>query len=193
MSEPMTDIHDIRPPVMVGLDPETARLGMWVLGGAAVLLAVIIIVRYLWKRRKKQPPADVAATIPPYETAIRSLDRLALDPGNDAKAFYFDLGHTLKAYLGGSFGLNCLEMTTPELIRSLKTLPIPDMLKRDVAVFQDLCDPFRYAPPASELAPDRNRVTADLDKAKELISAIETDVQARQGQAETIAEKEVAS
>ena len=123
------------------------------------------------------------AQVPPYEAAVRSLDRLALDPGNDAKAFYFDLGHTLKAYLGGSFGLNCLEMTTPELIRSLKGLALPDTLKSEVAAFQDLCDPFRYAPLAGDLAPDRKRVAADLDKAKKLIFAVEEDIQAKRAEA----------
>ena len=170
---------------MVGLDPETIKLGIWILGAGVLILAAVLLVRYLWRRRSRKTAVDVVAELPPFEAAVRTLDRLGLDPGNNAKAFYFDLGHTLKAYLGGTFELNCLEMTTPELTRSLRPLAMPDRLKKEVAAFQDLCDPFRYAPLAGDLVPDRRRQSADLATARELISAVETDVQNRQRQVET--------
>lgn len=183
MTESMTDIHNIRPPVMVGLDPETVRLGIWIAAAVLAVLAAALVFRYFWKRRRPVRAIDVTAEIPPYEAAVRSLDRLALDPGNHAKSFYFDLGRTLKAYLGGSYGINSLEMTTPELARSLKSLDMPESLKSEVTAFQDLCDPFRYAPMSGGLAPDRARVSADLATARQLVSAIEADLASKQAAA----------
>ncbi len=175
MNEAMKDIHDIRPPIMVGLDPEMVSLSLKVGAILALILAVFLIIRYFWKKRKPVTPIDAVAHIPPYDTAVKALDRLALNPVHDAKAFYFELSHTLKAYMGGTYRVNSLEMTTPELIKTLRSLDIHGDLKIRISQFQDLCDPFRYAP----LTPDSAQVKIDLTHARDLISAMETEIQDR--------------
>ncbi len=168
----MTDIHDIRPPMMVGMDPALVKTVVWASGGLVLVILIILVVRYFMNRRKGKASALVALPqIAPYETALKALDRLATGPVHDVKAFYFDLGRILKTYVGAAYDFNCLEMTTQELgkrLRAIKDLPGP--LKSEITLFQDLCDPFRYAP----LIPDQNQVRRDLVRGRDLISAVET-------------------
>ena len=179
MNEGMKDIHDIRPPVMVGMDPEMVKLGLAVGILLILLLVAGLIIRRFWRKRKPVQQRDVIASVVPYDAAVSALDRLALDPVLDAKTFYFDLGHTVKAYIGGTYGFNGLEMTTQELVRTLRRLDISGDLKMRVSAFQELCDPFRYAP----LTPDRNRVTTDLAHARDLVEAVEEEVRQRSARA----------
>ena len=166
----MQDIHDIRPPVMAGTDPALVKL---LLIAAAVLLGIalaVLLVRILKKRGKPGPVPEVIPTIAPLDRAMADLDRLAekreLDPGLDPRAFYFKLARIVKRYMGEVFGANCLEMTTPELIRTVKGLDLPQGLKRETALFQELSDPFRYAP----VAPSSEQLQADLDRARSLVA-----------------------
>lgn len=165
------DIHDIRPPVMVGIDPVWVRTGLWV--GAGLLLAGLIAIGvwyYMKQKKKKGALVDPLPVIPPYTAAVNALDRLSTGPVHDAKAFYFDLGRILKTYLGAAYGVNCLEMTTQELGRWIRTIgDIPGSLKSEITLFQDLCDPFRYAP----LTPDQTQVNQDLARVRDLICAAE--------------------
>ncbi len=179
MKEGMTDIHEIRPPVMVGMDPDTAALLLWIAGALVLILGTVFLIRYFWRRRKPAQKIDILAEIPPYDAAVSALDRLALDPGHDAKTFYFDLNHALKAYLGGTYHVNCLEMTTQELIRTLRGLDIREPLKTRISKFQDICDPFRYAPLSEGLALNPKRLQSDLETARGLISDMEKEVTAR--------------
>lgn len=167
----MDDIHDIRPPVMVGMDPVLVKTAVWTVGGLVLVILVFLAVRYLLKRRKAKTTAmPVLPEIPPYETAIGALDRLATGPVHDAKIFYFDLGRIIKTYVGATYGFNCLEMTTQELGRRLKGISdLPGSLKSEITLFQDLCDPFRYAP----LIPDQNQVNQDLIRGRNLVLAVE--------------------
>jgi hypothetical protein len=180
MNEAMKDIHDIRPPMMVGMDPAMVKLGLAVGAGLLLLLVVILMIRHFWKKRKPVQQTDVTAQIVPYDAAVKALDRLALDPVRDAKIFYFDLGHTVKAYMGGTYGFNGLEMTTQELIRALRSLDISGDLKLRISSFQELCDPFRYAP----VTPDKNQVTTDLALARDLVEALEAEVRLAQNSGE---------
>jgi len=165
------DIHDIRPPMMVGMDPDLLKTLVLAGGGLALVILILLAVRYVLKHRRGKLPA--AATLPepvPYEDALAALDRLATGPVHDAKAFYFDLGRILKTYVGARYGFNCLEMTTQEMgkrIRAVNDLPGP--LKSEITMFQDLCDPFRYAP----LIPDQDQINQDLATGRGLISAVE--------------------
>jgi hypothetical protein len=170
----ITEIHDIRPPVMVGMDPAVIRLGVWIGAGLLVLALVIWLVRYLLKSRKKATQVQAIPHIPPFDAAIRSLDRLSTTPIQDAKVFYFDLSHIVKSYIGGRVGINCLEMTTQELTRTMQGVSqIPPSLKKEIFLFQDLCDPFRYGP----IHPDPSRVETDLARARDLITAMEEAVE----------------
>ncbi|WDP86811.1 MAG: hypothetical protein HUN05_18170 [Desulfobacter sp.] len=164
------DIHDIRPPVMVGMDPALVRLGLWIGAGCMAACFLFVLVRYLWKRKKNALAKDLLPHISAYDTALKALDDLAVSRVNDAKAFYFDLGRTIKTYMGKTYGFNGLEMTTQELTKTLRSLKeIPSPLRTQVSLFQDLCDPFRYAP----IKPDKEQIKKDLEQGRALIMAVE--------------------
>ncbi|MCG8687068.1 MAG: hypothetical protein MI892_19460 [Desulfobacterales bacterium] len=174
----MQDIHDIRPPVMTGIDPAVLKTGLWVCAGVLLAVLVVLAIRFfLKKRKKKAAPAVSIPLIPAYETASKSLNQLGENPGEDAKSFYFELGRIVKTYISGTFGLNCLEMTSQELARAVKQIKvIPSDLKSDINRFQDHCDPFRYAP--LQMTPDRQVIQKDLDLARSLVQQMESAVKA---------------
>lgn len=168
----MQDIHGIRPPVMTGLDPALVKMGL-AAGAVLLVLAVMFFtVRYFLNKRKKGAIPELVPGIPPYDQALGELDRMARNPVRDLKAFYFQLGRVVKAYMGGVFGVSCLEMTTQELIRTVRGLPLSRELKQEIARFQEICDPFRYAP----VAPSREQALVDLDRAKHLVERVETEL-----------------
>ncbi len=166
------DIHGIRPPVMVGMDPTLLKTGI-LLGAVLVLVVLLVLmIRYFMKRRKnKVLGVGEPGQISPYDSAIRALDHLATGSLHDVKAFYFDLGRIVKTYLGAAYGFNCLEMTTQELGRKVRGIgELPGSLKSEIILFQNICDPFRYAP----LCPDQEQVNKDLARGRDLILAMET-------------------
>lgn len=173
----MEDIHGIRPPVMVGMDPAHVKLVMALAAGLLVLVVLVMVIQYFWKKRKKGEEIQALPLIPPYEQALGQLDRLTTGPVHDAKAFYFSLGHVVKEYMGRTYGFNCLELTTQELVKTLRSIKIPGRLVVQVSGFQDLCDPYRYAP----LTPGADQVEKDLSRARDLIMAMEADKIAEPG------------
>ncbi len=79
----MEDIHGIRPPVMVGMDPAHVKLGMGLAAGLLVLAVLMMVIRYFWKKRKKIKDIEALPIICPYEKALGQLDRLTTGPVHD--------------------------------------------------------------------------------------------------------------
>lgn len=176
----MQDIHDIRPPVMVGLDPGLVKTGLI---AAAVLAGAVLLffwVRWFLKRRKKAVTDLVPAPVPPFDQAMGALDRLKTTPVNDPKTFYFDLAALFKTYIGRSFGIHAAEMTTQELVRELRRTAMNTELMSRVSRFQTLSDPFRYAP----VVPDARQTRSDLETAETLIREIEAGLNPPDGEGE---------
>ena len=167
----MEDIHGIRPPVMVGMDPAHIKLTLALTAGLLALVILVMVIRYFWKKRKNIKNIEALPIICPYEKALGQLDRLTTGPVHDAKAFYFSLGHVVKEYMGRTYGFNCLELTTQELNKTLRNINMTGQLVVRVSKFQDLCDPYRYAP----LTPGADQVETDLSRARDLIMAMEED------------------
>ncbi len=111
----MEDIHNIRPPVMVGMDPAHVKVGMALVAVLLVLAVLVMVIRHFWKKRKKGAKIQALPIICPYEQALGQLDRLTTGSVHDAKAFYFSLGHVVKEYMGRTYGFNCLELTPRNL------------------------------------------------------------------------------
>ena len=170
------DIHDIRPPVMTGMDPALVKILL--IGAAAVaVLGLVALGIWFWrKKRKGQAKSDLPQLplLSPYETALRNLEVCLANHGGDAKAFYFELGRIMKAYISGTFGINCLEMTTEEMARSVKGLKgLNPGLKSDLIRFQDQCDPIRYMPREALENPDGQQLQKDLVCAGKLVDEMQ--------------------
>lgn len=171
----LEDIHDIRPPVMTGMDPGLVRGVLWGTGAIVLCTLIALIIRYWLKRRqRKTQEAQALPLLSPYETAARDLEKCMADFGHDAKIFYFELGRILKAYVSGIFQINCSEMTSQEMARAVKGLRLLDAgLKTELIRFQDQCDPIRYMPLDLQGTFDHGRMQQDFALAGTLVARIE--------------------
>jgi hypothetical protein len=169
----MQDIHPIKSPVMVGLDPVLVKMILIIAMGVLVLILVLFLVWRLWKTRSKKAGQALIPAIPPYERALRELDRLCQTPVNDPRAFYFDLGGLVKRYVGSSYAMNAVEMTTQELVKQIRFTRMDKGLIQAVSRFLNTSDPFRYGP----VMPDPSQVKTDLGAVRQLITGLEADLE----------------
>lgn len=88
---------------------------------AAILVALLCWLLVRWWRRPRRLKA--APTLAPYPWALEQLAQLRserLDQQGQWEAFYDQLSHVLRFYLGWRFQMPLLEQTTSEILRSLK-------------------------------------------------------------------------
>ncbi|MFH1154583.1 MAG: hypothetical protein V1793_12275 [Pseudomonadota bacterium] len=141
------DIHDIRVPVRVGMDPMLIRILVLVLILLLVAGLGYWLYRYLKKRRRKgdKPMLMLPMPRPPAEIAMMELDALRDLMGVDARRYYFRLTGILKAYLGRKYRFNAPEMTTQELCSHLKLLPLDRSMASTLKGFLAATDTVKYA------------------------------------------------
>lgn len=93
----------------------------WILLAIA-LLALIIFVYLKWLRHGKLPLVPVKKPVPPYVLAIEKLNALQqkkLWQQGAEKEYYTQLTDILRGYLYGRFGINAMEMTTPQILAKI--------------------------------------------------------------------------
>jgi len=181
----MQDINPIKAPVMIGMDPAMIKLILFIAGGLILLILVIFLIRRFWKSRSKAENAKLIPAIPPYALALQELDLLCKKPVMDPKAFYFDLGGLIKRYIGSSYAMNAVEMTTQELSKHIRFTRMDHGLVQSVSQFLIVSDPFRYGP----MAPDTARVKEDLASVRQLITAMEADLESKRTPATPLEEE----
>lgn len=97
----------------------------WALAGLA-LAAAIVFAALKFKRKKVMEAVKAETPVPPYELAVSRLERLrksgAMAPGHE-KGFYTELTDILRKYLEGRFGINAMEMTSSQIMRTLRANP----------------------------------------------------------------------
>lgn len=96
---------------------------VWVLIGLGVL-AVLLLAGWLLRRWRNRPveieePDFVLPDVSPYQEAIARLKALSEAPdGVPAKPYFVELSDAVRTYLSKTFGIQALEMTTRELMRT---------------------------------------------------------------------------
>ena len=93
----------------------------WILLAIA-LLALIIFVYLKWLRHGMLPLVPVKKPVPPYVLAIEKLNALQqkkLWQQGAEKEYYTQLTDILRGYLYGRFGINAMEMTTPQILTKI--------------------------------------------------------------------------
>lgn len=166
----MQDIHNIRPPVQVGIDPAMIKLSVMAVAAVFLLALLVFLLRKYFKKRQhpgnlKRLPAPLA----PFAAAQKELDRLVQVQGLDSRLFYFDLTAVLRRYIGRSFSSTAIEMTSQEFIRHINRLEIEPPLKKEIVGFQRGADPFKYA----GRVPAQDQVMQDLERVRQVIAQIE--------------------
>lgn len=112
---------------------------LWVLIGLAV--AGLVVCGVIFFRRKKGFVRVAAPVTPPYELALMRLnelqDRKLPQSGRD-KEYYTELTDILRQYLYGRFGINAMEMTSTQIIDTLRhnkeTRPGSDLMKQILSI-----------------------------------------------------------
>ncbi len=138
---PMTDIHDIQPPVPVGVDAP------WLLPVLLALAAVAILAVLWWwwkKHHGRQTIETLVPELPPEMTAMRSLDEIADVRQLDGKTFYFRLSAILRQYVYGRFSVGAPEMTTEEFLPCIDRLPIDRELGCQFKGVSRAMDPVKF-------------------------------------------------
>jgi len=137
----MTDIHDIQPPVSVGIDAPWLIPVLMALAAAAILA----VAWWFWNKRKKARTVEtIVPELPPEMTAMKALDEITDVKRLDGKTFYFRLSAILRQYVSGRFAVGAPEMTTEELMPCIDRLHIDNDLARRLRVLCRAMDPVKF-------------------------------------------------
>lgn len=120
---------------------------MWILIGLGILLftgLLIWLVIYLVKRNAKA----VQFKDPAHVVALRKLDGLRGDKlwaEPKQKQFYSSVTDTLKEYICERYGISAMEMTTAEMMASLKATDVPAELSDELRELFERADYVKFA------------------------------------------------
>jgi hypothetical protein len=166
----MKDIHGIRSPVQTGFDPLILKIVFMLSAGLLLLILIFFLIKKLWKKR--QQPKNLKflpAPLPPFETAFKLLDQLKQNTLIDPRLFYFDLTAILRNYIGQSFNINAMEMTSQEFIKNINVLNIDKGTKKNISNFLNRSDAFKYA----GITPQKSQANKDISSIRDKIDEIE--------------------
>lgn len=160
---PMTDIHDIMPPISMGIDAP------WLLPVLIIVavVAIIAVVWWLWKKGKKNRAIETnIPELPPDRVAMRALEDIADVRRLDGKIFYFRLSAILRQYVFGRFSLGAPEMTTEEFLPCMTELSVGTDLASRLKRLCRTMDPVKFG---AETAVEKQMQT-DLAFVREFVS-----------------------
>jgi hypothetical protein len=169
----MQDIHGIRPPVAVGMDPLWTKMALIALAVLLLGAAAFFLIRKLVDKKKTDGPQDVSTTLSPYDAAINALTLLVKQPLDDLRAYYFELSLILRRYVSFCYAIHGTEMTSFEFIEHIKPLNIDAGVKKKISLFLNRSDQIKYA----GRRPEPHQVQTDLSLVRQLIEKIQTDIQ----------------
>ena len=166
----MQDIHDIIPPVQVGFDPMLLKIILMVLAGLFCLILLFFLIKKFWKKKSQsQGLKYLPEPDPPGEAALKQLELLAQTTVFNPRIFYFDLTAILRNYIGRSFNINAIEMTSQEFIKNINLLDIEKKIKQNISQFIKSSDFFKYAGTIAV----KEKADTDFVLIKESVVAIE--------------------
>ncbi len=133
-------IKDIKPQVEID-ESRPVRLLI-----PTVIIAGLIILYFVLRKKKAPIASEPEVETDPYNEAIEELRRvegLNLIKENNIKEHYSLVSDLLRTYLGKIFNINALEMTTFEIMDSLKKRNIED--ETGLGSFLNSCDMVKFA------------------------------------------------
>ena len=164
----MQDIHDIEPPIPIGMDPILFQI----LIGLAVLLVLaglgMLLFFYLKRRKQKKISANtlfLPPPLPPDQAALKALDALADTLRTDPRHYYFGISAILKTFMGKVFDMGAPEMTTQEVVASLSGLDLDRNLTARTRDFFNFASMVKYA----GITPEASRIHKDHELVREFI------------------------
>ena len=164
----MQDIHDIEPPVPVGMDPFVIQMLVVLLGVLLVLGLGVLLFFYLKRRKQNRRIKNtllLPPPLPPDQAAVNALDSLTDVMEKDPRLYYFAISAILKKFMGKVFDMRAPEMTTREVVASLSGLDLDRELATRTRDFFQFAAMVKYA----GITPEAPRIRQDHDLVREFI------------------------
>ena len=111
-----------------------------------IILGIIAVIYILKSKGKSIIPRK--KVIPPYELAmikLTKLKELRLCENGQEKEFYTQLTDILREYLTGRFNINAMEMTTTQIINSLKSNKESQVTNNNIELILEMADFVKFA------------------------------------------------
>ena len=183
------DIRDIKPPLSIPFDwMRVVRVALLVL---VALVAAAFGFYFVRKRRRGEAlfPARQKPPRPAHEVALEELDQLfhsdLLERG-EIKLFHIRISEIIRRYIEGRFGVPALDMTSAEILASLRDGVLDDEERETLRAFLEGCDLVKFA----KYVPTKEEIDATIDRAYTFVKStqpVQTQEEAAEG-AETATE-----
>lgn len=180
-------IYDLKP--QLTLKFKLAEIRGYLLWGLliVVLLALALygLHRYLEARgRHLKDLFKPAPPEPPHVVAIKALEALhhqKLWQNNKHKLYYSTLTDILRTYIAGRWGVGAMEMTSDEIIASMREVELPEKARMDltsVLMDADLVKFAKFTPEAEQNESDYTKVYYFVEETK----PVEVDPEAEENE-----------
>ena len=145
----MQDVHDIKPveEVPFGLtDWLPDYWWLWLLG--LLLIAGGLLAYFKYFRKGINPLKPLKKRLPPYEEAMANLQRLKaaqLWQQGQEKEYFTGLTDILRVYIDRRFGVNAVEMTSTQIIDTLKHNNETKAVNEQLEMILEVADFVKFA------------------------------------------------
>jgi len=151
--DPKGKIKDFKPIVGVPfkiLDyiPNVIANYWWAWLAGILLLAFAIFAYLKWYKKGVNPFKPVKKRLPPYEEAMLALNNLKkrqLWQNGQEKEYYTQLTDILRVYIDRRFGINAVEMTSQEIMKSLQENEETHLHKEKLSEVLEIADFVKFA------------------------------------------------
>jgi hypothetical protein len=170
-------IKAIKPPLAA---PLTFREVLpWLLIGLSALILILLIIYIIRKRKKKEPLFKIRPKIilPPHIVAINELESLKqkkLWQSGKVKDYYTELTDIVRKYIEDSLGVQAVEMTTEEIMESLKGSNIKREVLNKLGGTLTLADLVKFAKEKPLPLENDNCFSHSMEFVKETTPQLET-------------------
>lgn len=155
--------------------------GIWI-----ILMALIALKKYRQRKAGIVPLKPEAPLLPPDVEALQALESLKLaklwQTGNE-KEYYTRITDTLRRYLERRFDMNAMEMTTSEIMDTLRSSDEVKEVKNQLRNILETADFVKFA----KMSPMPDENEANLSRAVQVVK--ETRPVVKEEEAETESEK----
>ncbi|MBF0112138.1 MAG: hypothetical protein HQK74_05335 [Desulfamplus sp.] len=167
----MEDIHDIKPPMLIGIDPAIFKIIIALIIILLLLIGLYFLFCYIKKRLNKKGKEKILLLPPPPpadKVALKELDLIADLMVKEPRLYYFRLTAVVKIFIGKMFNINAPEMTTQEIIAAINTLSIDKSMIAPTREFFLSSSMVKYA----GVLPTIEQMKSDEDFVKKFIDCV---------------------
>lgn len=120
----------------------------WVIIIVVLAIAAFIYAIYMYRKKGRLLPVKEKPAPDPYKLALSSLQKLSEDKlweKGQEREYFTRLTDILREYLRGRFNINALEMTTSQIVNSVKDNPEASKNKKYVEDILKIADFVKFA------------------------------------------------